>query len=184
MLIINDISDPRVVSTLLDGGVVVLRTDTLYGIVACANNESAVERVYNIKDRNSQKSCIILLDKPESCYEHADELSVDMSTYNDAPTSFLIDADLAPGYLLRQNKQLAYRIPADKDLKTLLLKTGPLIAPSANPEGDTPAHTIQEAVNYFGNAVDIYVDGGTVPKDMPPSRIVRVHPDGRLERLR
>lgn len=184
MLVLHDITDPRLTATLLEGGVAVIRTDTLYGIVACANNQQAVERVYTIKDRDSHKSCVILLDRPEASYEHAEELSFDIGVYHDAPTSFLIDADHAPTYLLRQNKQLAYRIPQDDQLRKVLQKTGPLIAPSANPEGKTPAHTMEQAIDYFGDAVDVYVDGGTVPSDMPPSRIVKIHADGTLERLR
>ena len=43
-----------------------------------------------------------------------------------------------------------------------LEQTGPLIAPSANLQGQPPAKNIQEAYEYFGDAVDLYVDGGTV----------------------
>lgn len=184
MLIIDDILDSRLVRTLLDGGVAVIRTDTLYGIVACANIESAVDKVYEIKGRDPHKSCIVLLDTPKSSYGHAEELSQDIEKYDDRPTSFLIDADDAPWYLLRENKQLAYRVPHNSMLRQLIQQTGPLIAPSANPEGQLPAHSVDEAIEYFGEHVDIYVDGGTVPKDSAPSRIMRIHPDGSMEQLR
>lgn len=184
MLLIKDIADPRLETTLLGGGIAVIRTDTLYGIVARADDKDAVNRIYDVKGRNPQKSCVILLDRPESSYGHADELSHDIEAYHEAPTSFLIDADDAPSYLLRENKLLAYRVPADATLRSLLSRTGPIIAPSANPEGAEPAYTVQQAMEYFGDRVDIYVDGGEVPRDTPPSRIVRVHPEGRLEQLR
>ena len=184
MLQIDDILDPRLTETLLGGGIAVIRTDTLYGIVACANNESAVERVYEVKGRDPHKSCIVLLDEPESSYGHAEELSVDIAHHDERPTSFLIDADDAPQYLLRENNQLAYRVPHDEKLTQLLRRTGPLIAPSANPEGKQPAHTVHAAMDYFGDQVDIYVDGGEVPRDISPSRILRIHPDGSVEHLR
>ncbi len=49
------------IEQLRAGGVVVLPTDTLYGIVACALNEVAVQRVYDIKGRAPEKPCIILI---------------------------------------------------------------------------------------------------------------------------
>ncbi len=184
MLVINDISDKRLVDILSEGGIAVIRTDTLYGIVASAYNEQAVDRVYNAKGRNPHKSCVILLDRPESSFGHTQELSGDIDLHHEVPTSFLIDAEDAPRYLLRENMQIAYRVPTADDLRALLGQTGPLIAPSANPEGEQPARTVNEAINYFGDLVDIYVDGGEVPIDMPPSRIMRIYPDGSVDRLR
>lgn len=184
MLQIDDILDSRLSEALRSGGIAVIRTDTLYGIVACADNESAVERVYEVKGRDPHKSCIVLLDTPESSYGHADQLTVDIAHHDERPTSFLIDADDAPAYLLRENTQLAYRVPHDERLRELIKRTGPLIAPSANPEGAQPAHTVQSAVDYFGDKVDVYVDGGEVPSDISPSRIMRIHPDGSVEQLR
>lgn len=75
-------------------------------------------------------------------------------------------------------------MPADEGLRELLRQTGPLIAPSANPEGAPPARTISEAEAYFGDGVDIYVDGGEVPLDINPSRLLRLHKDGSKEWLR
>ena len=181
----NSLSTNQALITLLkSGGVAVIRTDTLYGIVAAAGNKDAVERVYAIKHRNPQKSCIILIDGPSSAYSHTDELELDVREHHQVPTSFLIDGRGAPEWLLRQNEELAYRVPASADLRALLKQTGPLIAPSANPEGLPPAMTVDEAQRYFGESVDIYVDGGEVPVDTPPSRLLRIHPDGREERLR
>ena len=61
-------------------------------------------------------------------------------------------------------------------------QTGPLITSSANQPGESPATTIQEAINYFGDSVDFYVDGGEI-KDVLPSTIIRPSANG-LEILR
>lgn len=174
----------ELIDVLSSGGVAVIRTDTLYGLVASADDQLAVERVYAIKDRDPLKSCIILINSPEAAYSHATDLAHDIDLYHDVPTSFLLDADGAPEWLLRQNSELAYRVPANADLRALLVRTGPLIAPSANPEGLLPAQSIKEAEAYFGKNVDLYVDGGIVPEDTPPSRLLRIHTDGHVERLR
>lgn len=175
----------ELIACLRSGGVAVIRTDTLYGIVASADDEEAVERVYAIKGRDPHKSCIVLLADMRSAYGRGDELDVDAHRYvSDVPTSFLIDGSGAPNWLLRENHQLAYRVPGDLSLRQFLAATGPLIAPSANPQGLPPARTIEEAKAYFGNAVDMYVDGGEVSADTPPSRLIRVNDDGSVERLR
>lgn len=175
----------ELIDCLRGGGVAVIRTDTLYGIVASADNEEAVERVYAIKGRDPHKSCIILLDDMRSAYGRGDELDTDAHRYHsDVPTSFLIDGSGAPNWLLRENSQLAYRVPDDLDLRQFLAATGPLIAPSANPQGKPPARTVEEAKAYFDDQVDLYADGGEVPADTPPSRLLRVNDDGSVERLR
>lgn len=184
MRVFYEVDDKELVDILNSGGIAVLRTDTLYGIVARADDEAAVERVYGTKGRTSRKSCIILLSDVEECYGDADELRDEIEKLGHEPTSFLIDSPRAPEWLLRQNNELAYRVPHSAPLRSLLSQTGPLIAPSANPEGEPPARTVDEAKAYFGENVDAYVEGGEVLADTPPSRLVRVHKDGVIERLR
>jgi L-threonylcarbamoyladenylate synthase len=54
----------------------------------------------------------------------------------------------------------------------LLKKAGPLVAPSANPEGMEPAKTIKEAKEYFGERVDFYINGGKLLS--PPSTLIEI----------
>ncbi len=65
-------------------------------------------------------------------------------------------------YLSGGGNTIAFRMPDKKDLLDLLEKTGPLIAPSANPEGLSPAKNIEEARMYFGDSVDFYEDEGEI----------------------
>jgi L-threonylcarbamoyladenylate synthase len=86
-------------------------------------------------------------------------------------------------YLHRGTKTLAFRIPKKDNLIKLIEKLNlPLIAPSANPEGLPPAKNIQEAIEYFGNKIPIYVDEGKVKEDKP-STIVKLS-NGNIEFLR
>lgn len=185
MQIISQLNDPILKNTLNSGGIAVLRTDTLYGLVALADNHSAVEKVYQAKKRDPNKSCIVLIDRLESSYATDKNLAnSSLSVSNDRPTSWLIPSEQAPDHLLRANNLLAYRIPQSDDLRQLITQVGPIIAPSANPEGQAPARTIDSAIVYFGELVDVYVDGGVVPADTAPSRIMKLHPNGRIEQLR
>jgi len=84
-------------------------------------------------------------------------------------------------YLRPLDKTLAFRCPKGKWLNVLLQKTGPLVAPSANPEGLPPAQTIKQAKKYFYEKVDFYVDTGII-KGVPSALIVLK--DGSTEILR
>ena len=78
-------------------------------------------------------------------------------------------------YLHRGTKTLAFRLPKKGDLRELLKKTGPLAAPSANPEGLEPAKTVKEAKGYFGDAVDFYIDEGRLAS--LPSTLIAIEND-------
>jgi L-threonylcarbamoyladenylate synthase len=170
----------KVIRTLMQGGIAVVRTDTLYGIIARANDQQAVERVYKVKSRNPKKSCIILLADEQQAYGN---LSVD-AIKTDSPTRILVDSPLAPEWLRRESDEIAYRLPDLPWLREVIREVGPLIAPSANPEGMPPAATVDEAMAYFGDEVDIYIDDGEVPADTNASRLIRQHADGTIDILR
>ncbi|MBM3209872.1 L-threonylcarbamoyladenylate synthase [Candidatus Saccharibacteria bacterium] len=156
------------------GGIGVLRTDTLYGVVAKASDNLAVERVYTVKGRTPTKSPIILISSLGQLYDYYDADTIAyLSSVWPAAVSVILPSVNAPQWLQRGNMSVAYRLPNSPLLCQLIDKTGPLIAPSANPEGLTPAHSINEAHTYFGDLVDFYIDGGEVPLNTPPSQLIR-----------
>lgn len=163
---------------LRSGGIVVLRTDTLYGVLARADDQQAVERVYSLKHRNQAKSPIVLIAKQSQLYDQPSEPLADfMEQHWPGKVSVIVPSEIAPEWIKRQNASVAYRLPAVDDLRQLVAKTGRLIAPSANPEASLPAMNIEQAIEYFGEAVDLYVDSGRVI-DQQPSRLVAVNADG------
>jgi L-threonylcarbamoyladenylate synthase len=172
------------VEILKNGGVGVIATDTLYGMVACALNQTAVERVYALKGRTPTKPCIILLSSREELAlfgAHLTEPQERALATIKGPVSFIVPCD-APEYLHRGTQTLAFRIPSDEKLREFLNRSGPLIAPSANPEGQAPAKTIEEAKKYFGDHVDFYLDSGT--RDGSPSTLVSFDASDNLVVLR
>jgi len=191
-------TDKNLIKVLQDDGVVVMPTDTLYGIIGKAQNESVVSRIYALRKRNLDKPCIILIGE----IGELEKFSINLSEKQrgiienfSIPTSFILDYpdDLpAPrlhgqeagrlSYLHRGTNTLAFRIPAQEDLKNLLLQTGPLLAPSANPEGLSPAQNIEEAKKYFGDSVDLYVDGGNILGKA--SKVIQLHQDGTVTLVR
>lgn len=151
--------------SLRAGAVAVIPTDTLYGLVALATDKEAVERVYALKKRTPTKPCIILISSIDELQIFGVSVDEDrlrvLNKYWPGPVSIILPCDkTTPEYLHRGTYTLAFRLPSDAGVLALVAASGPLIAPSANPEGLPPATTIDEAKAYFGDAVDVYIDGG------------------------
>lgn len=184
MIVFTSVNQPELVARLKHGDIGIVRTDTLYGIVASAHNESAVQRVYEVKGRDDTKPPIVLISSIDQLF---DQIPAHAGPYVKSvwpgPVSVILPSPSAPAWLRRGGATVAYRLPDSESLRALLDITGPLIAPSANPQGKPPAMSIDEAVEYFDEAIDFYVDGGRVI-DSTPSQLIRVDQDGNTERLR
>jgi len=179
-------NNENLIKVLQGDGVVVMPTDTIYGLVGKAENVSVVNRIYQMRKRNPDKPCIILIGEISELNKFSINLSKkqrDIIENFSIPTSFILDCPLEKfSYLHCGTKTLAFRIPFQEDLRKLLLQTGPLIAPSANPEGFFPAKNIDEAKKYFGDSVDLYVDGGNISGKA--SKIIKLNKDGSLTIIR
>lgn len=174
----------QLATILKAGGVAVVRTDTLYGILARADNEAAVNRVYNLKGRDDNKPPIVLVAEYSQLFDKAnDVLQKILKQEWPGPVSVIIPSPSAPTWIKRGGSTVAYRLPDSTELQQLIRETGPLIAPSANPQGKVPACTVDMAKQYFGEAVDWYEDGGEVVNSTP-SKLIRVSSGGEIERLR
>lgn len=166
----------REVADLLGQGAVgLLPSDTIYGLSCAALNESAVERIYRLKGRDYDKPMIILL----SDIEQARRVGVDLAELEPvrhfwpAPLTVIVKASKqAPAFLHRGSHQLAVRVPDDERLRKLIRQTGPLVSTSANPQGQEPAETLEQAKYYFGDRLDFYIDAGEIKTS--PSTLVRI----------
>jgi L-threonylcarbamoyladenylate synthase len=179
---------------LKENGIAVMPTDTIYGLVGRSENIETVNRIYDLKKRAPEKPCIILIGNVGELEKFYITLSGEQKkkleeywSFGRAqdlrPTSIILDCgDEKFSYLHRGTKTLAFRSPDLPSLRDLLLKTGPLIAPSANPEGLLPAEDIAKAKEYFGDKVDLYIDGGKISGKA--SRLVKLHKDGTVSILR
>jgi L-threonylcarbamoyladenylate synthase len=163
--------------------VAVIRTDTLYGLVTKAGDREAVEKVYELKGRDFTKPCIVLVASKEEIGQYGTVVEEISAQYSGAVT-IVVPKTIEPDWVTRGGSTAAYRIPKDETLQILLRETGPLIAPSANLEGQPPARNIEEAKRYFGDKVDYYIDGGEVPETTQPSKIIEVLESGETKELR
>ncbi|MCC7160460.1 Sua5/YciO/YrdC/YwlC family protein [Candidatus Nomurabacteria bacterium] len=164
-----DFKDKNLIDCLAKGGVAIMPTDTIYGIVGLALNEKTVERINKIKKRSLGKPFITLIGDWSETRKFGIEASQYKIPENTEPTTYII-------------KGVSFRFPNVPELRKLLLKTGPLVAPSANPEGLPPAENISQAKEYFGDSIDFYLDGGEISGKA--SRIIKLNSDGSIDILR
>lgn len=172
--------------SIWEGGIGIIPTDTLYGLVGSARLPEAVERIYAIKGRDENKPLIILIGSLDDLAYFKTEQSAGVREFLEenwpAPLSVILSVpDGMHGHLHPLRGTLAFRMPRDPELLAFLRSTGPLVAPSANPQGMTPARTIDEAQNYFGGTIDFYVDGGRL--EGLPSTIIDAT-SGKLKLVR
>lgn len=152
------------IARLLNGGcVVLLPTDTIYGLHARALDEQAVARVAEIKGREETKAFIVLA----SSVEQLRELGIDADPEILASLASLWPAPLTAILPLRQPvpasrgaSTLAVRIPALDWLRELIVRTGPLVSTSANRSGEPPVQRPSEFARDLHDRVDAIVDAG------------------------
>ena len=177
----------RLAAIIQNGGIGVLETDTIYGLVGSAFYSDVVNRIYQVKLRDITKPFIVLISDIEQLrYFGVDvtkELIKDIRGYWPGGYSIILPTleNEKFEYLTRGGGKICFRMPNRNDLFELLDLCGPIVAPSANPEGKLPARTIHEAYEYFGDKVDFYCDAGYV--DRAASKVIEFV-DGKPVELR
>ena len=171
------------IKILKSGGIGIFPTDTIYGIVGSAFRPDAVEKIYFWRKRDFKKPPIILAASMDDIKNFG--VAIDASTKKilsrvwPGKVSVILPISSRRKKALEKFKHLhrgtgtlAFRIPEPAWLRNLLEETGPLIAPSANFEGEPPALTIRAAKKYFGKNVDFYADAGRLVSK--PSTLIKI----------
>lgn len=167
----------EIIACVKKGGIGVLPTDTIYGVVGSALQPATIERLFRVRGRQPKKSSVILIASVADLAKFGVHPTVRtralLGKLWPGPVSVIFPC---PGkrfaYLHRGVGTLAFRIPKPTALRALIRATGPLVAPSANIAGKRPARTAREAYAYFKGAVDFYVDGGV--RAGAPSSLIEV----------
>jgi L-threonylcarbamoyladenylate synthase len=179
-----------ILPTLKNGCIGVIPTDTIYGIVGLASSKKTVEKIYRLRRRNPKKPMIILVGSTGDLKSFGIVTTPAIKKILNKvwPGKVSVVLPIKAGryakkfaYLHRRTKTLAFRLPEVPWLQSFLKKTGPLVAPSANFEGKTPARTVTEAKKYFGDKIDFYINVGRLTSK--PSTLVKIT-NGKIEILR
>ncbi len=178
--VFTSITSLRLIKMLKAGAIGVIPTDTVYGLVAKAGKRSAVERMYKVKERPHQAGTTIgasIGQFGELGFPYAPLAAA--NRYWPASLSVVVDATDVADYLKVDRDSLPLRIPDSPQLLQLLASTGPLMTTSANHPGAPTATNIKQAMAYFGDSVDFYVNAGDLG-DRPPSTIIGFDNKGQI----
>ncbi|MDC0911908.1 L-threonylcarbamoyladenylate synthase [Aquiluna sp.] len=148
---------------------VVLPTDTVYGIAANAFSPKAVEALLNAKGRDRTMPPPVLIPKVETLSALASDLPLVANQLAAAfwpgALTMVLNAQRSLEWDLGETRgTVALRVPDHKITLALLEDVGPLAVSSANLTGKDAAVNVQQAVEHFGDNVAVYLDGGASPK--------------------
>lgn len=163
---------------LLDGGIVAIPTETVYGLVVDATNPAAVERLYAIKGRDRGKPTTIFIESQRELASLVRNLSTDVRRMLEAfwPGALTVVFERRGEDLrhLSPDSTLGVRLPNHSISLSLLQELHrPMASTSANPTGAPPARSANEIEQYLGRGVHMILDVGKLPA-RPPSTIVDV----------
>lgn len=176
---------PEIIELIRRGGIGVIPTDTVYGLVGSLFSQSAIERMYVLKNREVTKPVgTILINDPLQVKDIADPEVLEQATqFWPNPISVIVPVSQDLHYAHRGHNSLPFRVPDHESLRNFLLSTGPLASTSANFAGKPPATTMQDALSYFRSGVDFYVDGGDL-SHRKPSTIIKLSDTNQPEIIR
>jgi len=161
------------VKIMKNGGIIICPSESCYSFSCDAKNESAVKKIHEIKQENSDKPMILIV----SNLKQIEEFGV----LNE--TAFKLAEKLMPCQLnliikKKQNydflgrETIAFRIPANKIMLDLAEEMGSAITTtSVNIHNQEPIYEIAKAKKLFEKQVDFIIDNGNLDKSVPVSTI-------------
>jgi L-threonylcarbamoyladenylate synthase len=184
----NDIKN--CIRVLENGGTILYPTDTVWGLGCDALNETAIEKVFAIKNRPKEKSLIVLLAEAKDVLRyvaapHPD--IIDIIEQFDRPTTVIYEHALEfPANAVHENGSIAIRVTTDPFCKALIKRfRKPIVSTSANISGAPAAAIFKDVADAIKQNVD-YVVGYRQEDETiaQPSRLIKLADDGNIEVLR
>jgi L-threonylcarbamoyladenylate synthase len=156
------------VKILQKGGVIAFPTDTVYGLGADAFNATAVERIYEIKNRPNHRKLPLLIADVERLTTLADPIPeiawfLARRFWPGGLTLVLLKTDSVPAYLA-SGPTIAVRVPDHPVCLAIIRYLGnPIIGTSANISGQPATLTAEEVEQQLGGKIDFVINVGKCP---------------------
>ncbi len=180
----------EVLSVLTTGGVILYPTDTIWGIGCDATNARAVEKVYNIKERISNKSFIIIVKDQEMLSNYVTtipDIVIELLASVPEPLTVIYPGGKnLPKNVVSGDGSIAVRIPDHAFCQQLLCAFGkPLISTSANISGAQLPYSFRSIDEQIKQSVDYIVplEQNTIARPKP-STIVKIDNGAEIRILR
>ncbi len=177
----------RAVEVLHSGGLVAFPTDTVYGLAALLHDSSAIDRLYEAKDRETNKAIAVLvgeiaqlpgvtLDLTECASRLAERFWPGALTLV-VPRHPSLPGNLSP------LPTVGVRMPDHSFTRDLLRRSGPLATTSANLSGQPSPTTAEEVLAQLGGRIEMVLDGGVCPGGVPSTVVDCTTPEPKILRL-
>jgi len=176
------------VAILQRGGIVAYPTETFYGIGVRFDISASLHRLYWLKRRPREKAMPVIIGDIRSLSEIVSPVWLEnipssaqslMERFWPGPLTLLLPARAGLSeYLTAETGMIAVRIPGESFALGLATRAGfPITATSANISGMRPAEDAATVMQYFGDSLDLLIDGGRT-SGTAPSTIVNASGDG------
>ena len=150
------------IKVLKEGGVILYPTDTIWGLGCDATNESAVEKVFKIKQRSDSKSLITLvadLDMVGRYVKEIPEIAVQLVEVNDKPMTIIYPGAMGLAKnVVAEDGTVGIRIPNNEFCNKLICKfRKAIVSTSANISGQSAPVKFEDIPQEIKDAVDFVV---------------------------
>ena len=178
------------IQILRNGGIILYPTDTLWGIGCDATNPVAVNKIYSLKQRASNKSMITLLEsdtKLNRYVKQIPDIAWDIVEFSEKPTTIIYPEGYNIAHnLLADDKSVAIRIVKEGFCHQFIKKFGkPLIATSANISDQPSPLRFEDIDKRILDGIDYIVNLPSDTKLKPrASTIMKIKMDGTFTLIR
>lgn len=151
---------------LPDGGVIGYPTETVYGLGCDCFHSEAVKRIREIKRRTADKPFLVLLPNTESLLTISGTIPESLEALAEhfwpGPLTLLVPhRNQFPESLTLGQPRIGVRVSSDPFCAALTQSAAhPVVSTSANPAGKPSAQSAPEVIRYFGDRIDLILDGG------------------------
>lgn len=190
MQTVQDSDIKQALETLRAGGLILYPTDTVWGIGCDATNPEAIDRVYQLKGRTTEKSLIVLLADDyqlEGYVQEIPEVAYSLIEYTEKPLTIVYDkAKNLPDNLVASDGSIAIRVVKHDFCERLIQRfRRPIVSTSANISGNPSPQTFDDIDQVIKDGVDYIVEFGR--NDLSrrqPSTIMKIGSGGKFSFLR
>ena len=174
---------------LKQGGIIVYPTDTIWGIGCDATHPDAIQRIYDLKQREESKSMICLVNNFKMLNQYVEEVpevAYDILKYANKPTTIIYDRPLRVAEnIIASDNTLAIRVAQDNFCRQLIQKLRrPLVSTSANISGQPSPQSFKEISDEILKGVDYVVNLHRNKKNSKPSSIIKLSSNGAVKIIR
>lgn len=178
------------INTLQNGGVILYPTDTIWGLGCDVRNENAIQKIFEIKKREPQKSFVLLMTDAKQLAKYIAnpplELEAILEKFTTPTTIIYPDAINLSNSLLAKDGSVAVRITQDPFCRSLIKRLkSPIVSTSANLSGEPGAGNFRLIGEIIKNQVDYIVKWRQDDEQIAePSSILKLNTDGSFAKIR